>query len=75
MKIAREVFRWMVIVPTVAFLAVAIPLLIAAATVIGSPIALVFFLGVCPFATIRWAFVRNETWWESWKEIAKSIGN
>lgn len=71
----REIFRWVVIVPTVAAGAVIIPLLIVAATAIGTPIALLVFLGVTPFATIRWAFVRNETWWESWQVCLKSVGD
>lgn len=73
-KVLRETFRWLVILPTIVVAAVLTPLLIAAVTIVGTPFAVVFFLGLCPFATIRWAFVGDETWWESWKVCMRSIG-
>lgn len=70
MRILRESIRCIVIVLTLIFGAAAVVLL----TVVGAPIALLVFLGLCPFATIRWAFVGDETWLESWKRVAKDWG-
>ena len=52
------------------FVMLCLILSIIAVTIIGLPIAFIYFLGCCPFATIRWAFNRDETWLESWKHVA-----
>lgn len=70
MSILRTILRWTIIVPSV-FVGAALGIVVVASlTIIGTPIALVFSLGVCPFATIRWAFVGDEKWVDSWKRVA-----
>lgn len=70
MAIIRESFRWLVIIVTCVLGAA----LIVAATMLWMPIAILFALSVSPFATVRWAFVGDETWIESWKRVANDFG-
>jgi hypothetical protein len=66
----RESIRWAVIAMTCVFFV----LFVAACTVLGTPIAILFCICVCPFATVRWAF-GNERWIDAWKGTVKEVGN
>lgn len=62
----RTTLRVLILAPV---LAVIIPFGIIAATVVGLPLMLAMFLCLAPAASIRWAWVGDETWWEAFKYV------
>jgi hypothetical protein len=64
LRAIRTVVQYSIAIPSLVFL-------IAFVTLCGAPLAILFFLMVCPFATVHWAFAGNKSWWDSWKDSAK----